>query len=169
MVMLPCPREEDELGETICAMTPYVLAVSKAHDVPTAEAADLLQDIFLVYVVKHETIQVVKPWLAAVARRRCLQYWDSRRRSREVALQDIPEEDLESKANQNAAHSRIDCARALQRLSPRARRLISLRYWSGCDGKEIASRTGLAEGSIDKTSRRVLGQLRRDLDSSYSP
>jgi RNA polymerase sigma factor (sigma-70 family) len=165
--MLPCVQTRDDLGETIRAMGPFVRSVLRAHNIPSTDAADLLQDIFLVYVVKHEEVEAVKPWLAAVARRRCLQFWGRRRRSREIGLAELSPETPAPATDQNGMNSRLDLARAMEDPTPRARELVSLRYWEGCDKREVADRSGLAEASIDKTTRRILGRIRRRLGPGY--
>jgi RNA polymerase sigma-70 factor (sigma-E family) len=64
---------------------------------------------------------------------------------------------------------RLTVARALDRLTPRERATLVLRYWEQLSVEETAAAMGCSAGTVKSQSSRGLGKLRRQLTEAVVP
>ena len=127
--------------------------------VPRAEAADLMQDVFLQAFRSLETLRdgaAFGAWLARIARNRANDYHRSSIRTEELPT-DLADPGSEEDAEALVA---LDAIRGL----PEAyRETLVLRLVEGMTGPEIAARTGLTPGSVRVNLHRGMKLLREKL------
>jgi len=128
------------------------LAYLLTHSRPVAE--DLVQDSFLRIQPRWEELDAPTAYLRRTVANACYSY--HRRRRREDALPveppgvDQPEHD--------------EMWDALDRLDPRRRAVLVLRYYLDLSEADIAETLGCRRGTVKSLSHRALADLRRILD-----
>lgn len=135
--------------------------------VPTVEADDLVQEVFLSAWTRLGSLRdesAFGAWLASIARRAAVDSHRSRRR---------PEALSDSLADRHA--SPADAAEAARillaiRSMPEAyRETLALRLAEGLTGQEIAEQTGLTPGSVRVNLHRGMAMLRERLGAGGEP
>lgn len=107
-----------------------------------------------------------RAWLFGIARNAALD--ELRRRGRQAELAAEPA-DLESlSTEEGAAHSerRLAVSAALERLEPRERELIALRFFAGLGNAEIAQVIGISESNAGTKLHRAMTKLREACDGT---
>ena len=107
-----------------------------------------------------------RAWLFGIARNAALD--ELRRRGRQAELTAEPE-DLESLTpDQGAEHSerRLTVSAALERLEPRERELIALKFFAGLENREIARVLGIGESNAGTKLHRAMTKLREACDGN---
>ena len=107
-----------------------------------------------------------RAWLFGIARNAALD--ELRRRGRQAELTAEPA-DLESfGAAEGAEHDerRLTVAAALERLEPRERELIALKFFAGLANAEIAQVIGLSESNAGTKLHRAMTKLREACDGN---
>jgi RNA polymerase sigma-70 factor (ECF subfamily) len=128
--------------------------------VPRAEAADLVQDVFVTALRQIHTLRdngAFGPWIARIARNRAT---DFHRRTRPVVELD------EELAGPSCSEADLEAARVLAavRTLPEAyRETLMLRLVEGLSGPEIAEKTGMTSASVRVNLHRGMKQLREKL------
>ena len=105
-----------------------------------------------------------RAWLFGIARNAALD--ELRRRGRQAELAAEPE-DLESHAfDEHAERSerRLAVSAALERLEPRERELIALKFFAGLANAEIAQVLGIGESNAGTKLHRAMTKLREACD-----
>ncbi len=126
--------------------------------VPPHEADDLTQDVFLTALQRLNQLKddnAFGPWLAAIARRRSIDFLRQRKETSE-----LPEE-LAGKSRPKAEV--MEALRAIQSLPEAYRETLAMRLVEGMTGPEIAARTGLTPGSVRVNLHRGMKLLRSNL------
>ncbi len=133
--------------------------------IPEQDAEDLLQQALLTFVRKRHTVRDPESWLVGTLRNRCLKYWRARRRSLYTAVDAAILESVatDGATNQEQVEIRSDLRGAMDRLRPRCRSILGLRYGLGCEPRETARRLGYKESSIYKLVERCLAALSNQL------
>ena len=151
--------DRDAFGRLYDAYSRMVHGILLAR-VPYGEVDDLVQDVFLVALLKIDSLRDANafgPWLAMITRNRAM---DFHRRSRDTAelTDDLPA------ANVAAPEAEATEVLNLIRLLPEAyREPLILRFVEGMTGPEIAKRTGLAPASVRVNIHRGMKLLRERL------
>jgi RNA polymerase sigma factor (sigma-70 family) len=107
-----------------------------------------------------------RAWLFGIARNAALD--ELRRRGRQAELTAEPA-DLESfGAEEGAAHSerRLAVSAALERLEPRERELVALKFFAGLANAEIAQVLGISESNAGTKLHRAMTKLREACDGN---
>ena len=101
----------------------------------------------------------LRPWLMSIAANEARQIARSRRRRtvREVAVVDV------SRPPDADSAAAIDLANALERLDPRDRTIVGLRFIGGFDSAEIGGVLGMSASAVRVRLHRALDRLRKDL------
>jgi RNA polymerase sigma-70 factor (ECF subfamily) len=105
-----------------------------------------------------------RAWLFGIARNAALD--ELRRRGRQAELTAEPA-DLESHTfEEHAADSerRLAVSAALERLEPRERELIALKFFAGLENREIARVLGIGESNAGTKLHRAMTKLREACD-----
>lgn len=155
-------------GALYARFAPMVHGILLAK-VPSSDAEDLLQDVFLRALPRLGDLRDASrfgPWLAAIARNRANDY---HRELRPVAAvtDSLPDDESELPASKAPASSDSGGAAILSliRALPDAyRETLILRLVEGMSGPEIAVRTGLTHGSVRVNLHRGMQQLREKLN-----
>jgi RNA polymerase sigma factor (sigma-70 family) len=137
----------------------FSVAVRKFR-VPDTEAETLVQDIFLTYLKRMESIRDVSRWLLGAICHASRYYWRSHGRD-VTADEQFDRIDpaslniLDSLPNQLAAREALEC------LAPRCQEVLRLRYFDGCSVAEIAERLGLKTKYTQKLMTKCLRRAER--------
>jgi RNA polymerase sigma-70 factor (ECF subfamily) len=126
-----------------------------------ADAEDLVQETLIAIHTRRDTYdrsEPLTPWLHAVARYRLIDYL---RRSR-AAARDVPAEEAEEVLAYDdtaAIESRLDLAKLMERLSPKARQAIQFVKLHGLSVSEAAARSGMSPSAVKVSVHRGLRAL----------
>lgn len=155
------PVDEHMLVHKLLAERTKLIAYiwSIVHDSHLAE--DVFQEVSLVSLRKREEIDgpaQIFPWLRTVARHKALKALAARSKRPMVLDEDLLGE-LEGVWQRHDASSANDTADALEtcvkKLSPKARRIVELRYGVGLSGGEVATAVGLQVRSVYQALSRI--------------
>ena len=107
----------------------------------------------------------VRAWLVAIALREARrEVREQRRRSvREVTVTAIDPDVVDRSVATKARTPDVDLARALARLDPEDRALVTLRYVLGFDSFEIGAMTGRSASGTRARLARLLARMREEL------
>ena len=128
-----------------------------------ALAADAAQDTFVAAYRQRASFSgdvPVEAWLHRIAVNSALTIL-RRRRVRWAEPLDATRHDRSAPADRAGDP---DLATALQRLDPRARAAVVLRYYVGLDYASIATILGTSRGNVGSMLSRALDRLKQDLD-----
>jgi RNA polymerase sigma factor (sigma-70 family) len=101
-----------------------------------------------------------RAWLFGIARNAALD--ELRRRGRQAELTAEPADLQGFGAAEGAEHNerRLTVAAALERLEPRERELIALKFFAGLENREIAGVLGISESNAGTKLHRAMTKLR---------
>lgn len=158
------PAERD-LESVLHAARPHLRTLLARQRIPPEDAEDLLQQTLLALVYQWRNVRDPEAWLVGTVRNQCRSYW---RRKRRVLYEAVDAAMLEwLAAPQPSPQERRDLWRdleaTLERLPPRCRCLLRLRYQLGYEPREVAARMGYSPLSIGKITQRCLDELARRL------
>jgi len=141
------------------------LCLYALHFVGETEAAeDIVQDAFVALWQRSSEVREPKSYLFAAVRNGCLSFLRQRDRVADASLDAIPEEELESRADEEAhLWSAIDA------LPRRRRQIFLLAKRDGLKYEEIATRLGISVNTVRNQMSKALASLRgrRALFSGY--
>lgn len=136
----------------------YRLAYSYARN--REAALDIVQDT-VVQAISHaaslRSAEAVKPWVYRILVRESLAY--IKRNQRLVLMEELPE----AIAPEEDIGGRLDLYRAVQRLDPKYRIIVILRYYEDLKLEDIARVTGVNLNTVKARLYRALDLLREDL------
>jgi RNA polymerase sigma factor (sigma-70 family) len=171
-------REGVGASQTVDDVLPAIYAQLRArlgrvlyrHRIPPEDAEDLVQTTLLLAVAQWNKIRNPEAWLLGTLHKRCILYWRARMPERERTRQ-LDDLDLNRGVapDQHRRDWLADLAKVWHHLSPTHRRLLTLRYDQGLTSKEAADATGLAFGSVRKTTLRAVERLRGALTLAPPP
>lgn len=140
------------------------IAVFK-FQVPDTDAEALVHDVLISYLRKADDITELRPWLIGAICYASRHYWRLNGRTSgaeaEVAGDRVDPATvriLDSLPDQLAARE------ALERLSPRYRQILHMRYFEGCTVAEVASRLGVKT----KYAQKLITKCLRSAEKLYS-
>jgi RNA polymerase sigma-70 factor (ECF subfamily) len=145
-------------AQIYASFAPMVRGIVLAS-VGVVDAADVVQDVFLVALRRIEEVRDPTKfggWLATIARTRCI---DMMRRRRK--LEPVDEQAWASKDPPRT--DALAVLRAIRRLSPSYHETLVMRLVEGMSPVEIATRTGMTSGSVRVNLHRGLALLRADM------
>jgi RNA polymerase sigma-70 factor (sigma-E family) len=155
------PLSDAALGDLYVAhrLTLVRLAMLLVDD--RASAEDVVQDSFAGLASQREGLRDPDAALAYL-RRSVVNRSRSALRRRRTARGYAPPRSIEAaRPDERAvlAEEHRQILAALDRLAPRQREVLVLRYWSGLSEAEIADALGISRGSVTSTASRALDQL----------
>jgi RNA polymerase sigma factor (sigma-70 family) len=156
------PAPED-LAALVVRIRPRLRAVLARYRIPPQDAEDVLQESFLVALVKWESILCIESWLLGTLRLKCALYWKRRRTDR---LQGMEAEALEELCaplppQQEHEERRLDLESLTCDLDTRHRAALWLRFGEGLRSHEVATELGFSPTSIRKVTYRCLEKVQR--------
>ncbi len=141
------------------------LAVRKFH-VPPTEAETLAHEVFLSFLRRSQEILNLQGWLIGAICHACRYYW--RRNGRNIAEVESQEPldrvDPASTRIVDSLPDQLAAREALERLSPRYREILRLRYFEGCSINELAARLGVKP----KYAQKLVMKCLRSAEKTYS-
>ena len=103
-----------------------------------------------------------RAWLFGIARNAALDELRRRGRQRRLAA-DPADEASAAQAASDASAERLALREAVQRLDPRERELIALRYFSGLSLAEVGTVLGISESNAGTRLHRTITKLRAEV------
>lgn len=139
---------------------PILLAYLCAAVSDLSVAEDIAQEVAVATTRQYTDEQAERPftpWVLGIARNQVLLHLRKKYRNRLIFDTDVlgQIEQAVCRAEPEAINRRTALATCLKKLSPKARRLIELRYESGVEPKQIAQALGSSVGSINVTLCRI--------------
>ncbi len=107
-----------------------------------------------------------RAWLFGIARNAALD--ELRRRGRQAELTTEPEDLNTGALDESAERSerRLAVSAALERLDPRERELVALKFFAGLENREIARVLGIGESNAGTRLHRAMTKLREACDGN---
>jgi RNA polymerase sigma-70 factor (sigma-E family) len=152
---------KDDLGELYVAHRLSLVRLAWLLVDDRASAEDVVQDAFAGLAAKGGGLRDAHAALAYL-RKSVVNRSRSALRRRRTARGYAPPRSIESaRPDERAvlAEEHREILAALDRLAPRQREVLVLRYWSGLSEAEIAETLGISRGSVKSTASRALDQL----------
>ena len=142
-----------------------LLRYLKVHTHSAEDAEDILQDVFI-SVYEHsgefdETKCNEQAWLYIIAKRKLVDYY--RKSKQEASLDDMEDwevpgvDDMGKALNVMAARQAV--AKALAHLDDRSRAVVTMKYFDGLSGEEIAERMNLSVANVRTILSRALDAM----------
>jgi RNA polymerase sigma-70 factor (ECF subfamily) len=138
------------------------------------EAEDLTQEIFLKVFRSLGTFDRranFQTWLISVSRNLCIDRYRSGRRDREVFAREVDAATIQAESAGPSAYARVETQdrvallrEALRGLSPSLRTAVLLRDIHELSYQEIATRLGIAEGTVKSRINRGRAELARQIE-----
>ncbi len=147
-----------------------VASIPVKYQLPPEDAADIFQEVWtdLYRDLAHlERVEGLLSWLITAAARRCL--LAKKRRQRAVQIGEVEHDLTDHRPDAAEIHAEAEreqkIREAIQRLSPRCRKLVEMLFFEDPPRPylEVAGELGLAEGSIGFIRGRCLTKLRMAL------
>lgn len=128
-----------------------------------AAAEDVVVDTLLAALDRGDTLRdpdALRPWLLRIAANRALSV--RRSGSRVIQLHLVPDR----RARPTDEDERLTILGAVDRLAPRMRAVIVLRYYADLSIRDVAGALGTSENTIKTQIREALEHMRRTLDDA---
>jgi len=168
-MLIPEPTaSSDSFEEFLKGVEPRLKRLLAIYRIPTEDAEDVLQQALLALLYQWERVRDPESWLFGTLRRHCLMYWRTHRRRIYSAVDSTLLEWLSAPAapSQERLDLLCDLENLIDRLPPRCRRLLRLRFRLGYEPLEVAHQLGYQASSIGKVTTRCLAALARELLTS---
>lgn len=111
-------------------------------NVPEDEAEDVVQEVFLSFLLVRETVREPRAWLIGGVCNASRRYWTLRGGGRQEALP----RNAAAPPQVEKLMQEISVRQVVGRLHPKCRRTLRLHYWEGSTARELATR-------LDTTNR----------------
>ncbi len=149
------------IGDLLNEVRPEAVKILGRHRIPHQDAEDILQDAFLAYLERQDSIRDPEAWLQGTLRNRCRRYWRERRYKRYVCLDQALENLLGCgrAPAQEEVERRHDVRQVIREVSSVCREAIELRYYRGLSFEDTARRLGYKPSGIYKVMQRCLSAL----------
>ena len=131
------------------------------YRIPTDDAADLFQDTFFSLLYSAHEVNDPEAWLLGTLKRKCLMYWRKRRRSLYAAVDETLLEWLATPMAPPQEREQLlaDLESLIERLPPKCRKVLRLRFLLGYEPQEVAEKLGYSSTSMGKITHRCLAAL----------
>jgi RNA polymerase sigma factor (sigma-70 family) len=168
------PRVPSSDEEVLRAVMPDARKIAlRAYKVPSQDVDDVLQQAAIDFLVhSRRGAPATAGLMIVITRRRCLDFWRSRYRTRrEVAIDELRDdespcvEECEPPGADVAADG-LRLARTWPSLSDNCRHVLARRFWQNQRTADLADRMGYKTDTLKKMISRCLGRLRRSLGVS---
>jgi RNA polymerase sigma factor (sigma-70 family) len=160
--------EANTFEDLITGVEPRLRRLLAVYRIPSEDAEDLLQQALLALLYQWDRVRDPANWLVGTLRRNCLIYWRTHRRriysAVDSAILDWLSEPIAP--SQERSELLLDLDSLIQRLPPRCRSVLRLRFRLGYDPPEVARLLGYRQSSIGKITTRCLAALSREVLAS---
>lgn len=168
-MLTPEPIETVESFEDFLkAVEPRLKRLLAVYRIPSEDAEDVIQQALLALLYQWDRVRDPECWLFGTVRRHCLMYWRTHRRRIYSAVDSAILEWLSEPIAPSQERSDLLCdlESLIQRLPPRCRSVLRLRFRLGYEPPEVARLLGYRESSIGKITTRCLAALSREMLAS---
>jgi RNA polymerase sigma factor (sigma-70 family) len=168
-MLTPEPTENVTTFEDFLkAVEPRLKRLLALYHIPSEDAEDVLQQALLALLYQWERVRDPESWLFGTVRRHCLMYWRTHRRRIYSAVDSTLLELLSAPMAPSQERTDLICdlESLIERLPPRCRSVLRLRFRLGYEPIEVAQMLGYRESSIGKITTRCLAALSRELLAS---
>lgn len=149
------PSHGTSAEELYVLLKPLLLFIAASRfRVPVDEAEALVHDLFESYLRRRPVVANDRAWFVGAICNACRHYW--RKHGRYVALEVAKDDDLTCEPT---VITRLTAEALVATLSPRDRRIISLRFDDGRTIREVAHVLGISASRTEKLLRRALRRL----------
>lgn len=172
--------DTEALREIYDRYSPYLFALLVRMLGSTAEAEEVLQEVFLTLWRASQRFDpkrgTFRAWLYTMTRRRALDLLRARTSrphlgsEEDAASSPFPERCKETPEKEASDHERADAVKeALKQLPPKQREVLDLAYFRGLSQYEIAAHLGVPVGTIKSRVRDAMIRLRNALSPFQEP
>lgn len=168
------PGWQQAYATVVNSYRPYLFQRCMRHLRNAADAEDVLQEVFLNayrFAHRYQGRASVKTWLTTIADNQCNTFLRKRKRYTSVqhllAVIDIHEAAEAASAAQKEEQRRI-VAEAMAKVSPKAREILSLRYWLELPLEDIAQTLGIGLSATKMRLHRAHQQCFGVIDPEYT-
>lgn len=168
-MLTPEPTENVTTFEDFLkAVEPRLKRLLALYRIPSEDAEDVLQQALLALLYQWERVRDPESWLFGTVRRHCLMYWRTHKRRIYSAVDSALLEWLSTPIapSQERTDMLCDLESLIERLPPRCRSVLRLRFRLGYEPPEVARMLGYRESSIGKITTRCLAALSREMLAS---
>lgn len=154
---------------------PYLYHRCLRHLRNAADAEDVLQEVFIkAYRFAHrfERRAQLKTWLTRIADNQC--YTFLRKRQQQINLEhllaviEIHEAAMDMRLSETAEYRKKMVSQVMAKVSPKAREILSLRYWLELSMDEIAQTLGIGLSAAKMRLHRAHQQCFSEIESEGS-
>jgi RNA polymerase sigma factor (sigma-70 family) len=134
--------------------------------VPATEAEPLAHEVFLSFLRRSEEIINLEGWLVGAICHACRYYWRRNGRNMAEVESDEPFDRIDPASTRilDSLPDQLAAREALERLSPRYREILRLRYFEGCSINELAALLGVKP----KYAQKLVMKCLRSAERTYS-
>jgi RNA polymerase sigma factor (sigma-70 family) len=168
-MLTPEPTENAaSFEEFLKQVEPRLKRLLSTYRIPSEDADDVLQQSLLALIYQWERVRDPESWLFGTVRRHCLMYWRTHRRRIYSAVDATLLEWLSQPMapSQDREGLLCDLESLIDRLPPRCRSLLRLRFRLGYEPAEVARMLGYRDSSIGKITTRCVTALTREMLAS---
>lgn len=154
-----------DLGQLYTDVQKILYAIpQKRYGFNPAEAQELVQEAWCLFLEKHHFVRLPGPWLAGTIVNLCKQQIHQRTRSRAMTQEIGTETNEIIGSNGTANDATMMVRQALGRIDERSRKLCVLIGMEGWSYEEVSGELGLPIGSVGPLYIRAKAKLRKALD-----
>lgn len=161
--------DEEGFGEIFAAHRDSAFALALRICGDRGQAEDAVAEAFAKVFVqwRRKGIDNVGPYLRRAVVNEVTSIW--RRRARERAWGERRNGDGRGvRSFEDQSDDAVAFRQALERLSPRQRSALALRYWADLSEAEIAAAMGCSPGAVKSYQHRAVGRLRQLLGPEFA-
>ncbi|HKI04616.1 MAG TPA: sigma-70 family RNA polymerase sigma factor [Thermoanaerobaculia bacterium] len=168
MLIPEATENSDPFEVFLREVEPKLKRLLATYRIPSEDAEDVLQQALLALLYQWERVRDPESWLFGTVKRHCLMYWRTHRRRIYSAVDATLLEWLSDPIAPSQERSDLLCdlENLIDRLPPRCRRVLRLRFRLGYEPLEVARHLGYQASSIGKITTRCLAALSRELLTS---
>lgn len=165
MSTLETPEAPEPLEELLERVQPRMKRLLSVFRIPTEDAEDVVQQSLLALLYQWEKVRDPECWLLGTLKRNCLMYWRKHRRRLYSAVDNAILEWLSRPVAPAQEHADLlaDLENLINRLPPRCRAVLRLRFGFGYEPPEVAEKLGYRASSMGKITTRCLAALSREM------
>ena len=165
MSTLETPQPAVSLDDLLQKVEPRMKRMLSVFRIPAEDAEDVVQQTLLALLYQLDKVRDPECWVLGTLRRHCLMYWRKHRRRLYSAVDTAILEWLSRPVAPAQEHADLlaDLESVINRLPPRCRSVLKLRFRLGYEPPEVAEKLGYRASSIGKITTRCLAALSREM------
>ena len=155
------PPRLREIEAIVSRVRPDFVRILRTFRIPSEDARDLVQNVYVTFLEKSDSVADPERWMIGALRRECLHFLRTERHKLYEAIDDalldlVVCTDVVPQERESLLAA---LARRIRDLGERCRELLRLRFRLGCDRFETADQLRLRPSSIGTLEKRCLAAL----------